>query len=104
MPGVGVAEAPLVDQRRAVGGLGVGDPLDHVEVEALQLGGGVGLGAVRRPEDPGHHQLHLVVGDLLGRERRVEGEDPGGHLLGRVADRAPALADQFQPEGEDVLE
>src|SRR5436190_2025354 len=39
MPGVGVGEAPLVDEPGAVGGLRVDDALDDVEVEALQLGG-----------------------------------------------------------------
>ncbi len=104
MPGVGVAELPLVDERRAVGGAGVGDAGDHVEVEALQLGRGVGRGAIGRAEDAGHHQLHLPLGDLLLVRRGVEGEDAGRHLLGREADRPPALADQLEAEGEDFLE
>ena len=44
--------------------------------------------------------LSAISSRLLG----LEGEDAGGHLLGREADRPPALADQFESEGEDVLE
>ena len=105
VPRVGVAELPLVDERRAVGGARVGDPGGDVEVEAHQLGVGARRdAAVARPEDAAEHHLHLVGGELLLRLVGVEGEDAGRHLLGRVADRPPALPHQFEPEGVDVLE
>src|SRR3954465_2346972 len=89
VPGVGAAEPPLVDERRAVGDARVSRAPNDFEEEALQLRIGLRLDQAWLADDPRFEQLDLVLGDLALGHLGIEWEDAGRHLLGREADRAP---------------